>query len=241
MNRVAPGLFASLVLAACGASAPSAPVSVARAPSGPVGGEALVDASGEGMGVEGLNGSLSPREARQALRPYMAEITGCFAMRSMSFEELGGSLQMRIRVSDAGRVLAAHPEDSTVGDREVENCVSHAIESARFPRPHGGGEAEVHWSLSVDPPESAREPTTWDPSRVARVVRRRARRARNRCEIAEDVQVTAYVSRRGRVVSAGAATTTEEDAARLDCVAEQVRRWPMPRAARLAKVTFDLT
>ena len=89
--------------------------------------------------------------------------------------------------------------------------------------------------------EPSREPTTWDPSRVARVVRRRARRARNRCEIAEDVQVTAYVSRRGRVVSAGAATTTEEDAARLDCIAEQVRRWPMPRAARLAKVTFDLT
>ncbi|MGE0786323.1 MAG: AgmX/PglI C-terminal domain-containing protein [Sandaracinaceae bacterium] len=228
------------VLSACGAPAAEtalvAPTIIDRS----VAGAARVDDRGRGMEVQGLHGSLSPRVAQEAIHPYLSEVTGCFALRSMSFEELGGSLRMQIRVSASGVVVSAQPEDSTVGDREVERCVSRVLSAARFPRPQGGGEALVHWGMSIDPPSSVREPATWDPARVASVVRRRAAHARTACAVSAPVQVTAYVSRSGRVLSAGAASAEETPADRLDCVAAQVRRWRMPNASRIAKVTFDL-
>ena len=192
------------------------------------------------MGVSGLRGTLSPRAARQALRPHMSEMTGCFALRSMGFEELGGQLRMRIRVDGRGRVVDAHPEDSTVGDRDVERCVRRVVLSARFPATQGGGEADVHWALTVDPPESAREPVTWSPERVARVVRRRGRRVATACRTSSSVQVTAYVSRRGRVLRAGAASADGATDETLDCVAARIRRWRMPAGRRTSKVTFDV-
>ncbi len=239
MTARAPRLLcaSALALAACASAPPLAPpVLVDRS----IPGYAVVDGSGAGMAVEGLRGTLSPRDAREAIEPEMESIAACFAERSESLEEIGGSLEMRIRVRGDGTVLFAGPEDSTVGDREVERCVGRAIEAARFPRPNGGGEAEVRWSLSVDPPPSVRAPATWDPRRVAPVVRRRARAARARCAVEAPVQVTAYVTRGGRVISAGAASTVDTPPDRLDCVAAQVRAWRMPAAPRVTKVTFEL-
>lgn len=244
MRRLTPWLLPAPLLSAlllgCASAAPSAALEAPTIVDPAVPGLASVDADGAGMGVSGLQGTLSPRQVREVLRPRLPEITGCFAMRAMSFEALGGSLRMRIHVSPSGEVRSVHPEDSTVGDREVERCVGRVIAGLRFPRPQGGGAAQVSWSMTVDPPESVREPRTWDPGRVARAVRRGTRRARRACGVLEPVQVTAYVSRRGRVLNVGAASTTETDADRLDCVAAQVRRWRMPRAPRIAKVTFDL-
>lgn len=244
MRRLSLSLI-SIAIIGCGAAAPEprtaealvAPTIVDRS----VPGAARVDATGAGMGVSGLRGTLSPHEARNALLPRWSELTRCFARGSMGFEHLGGQLRMFIRVTGSGRVVSAHPEDSTVGDRDVERCVRRVILSTRFPRTHGGGEAEVHYALSVDPPESVREPTTWSPERVARVVRRRGARARSACNAGSTIQVTAYVSRRGRVLRAGAASVEEADDETLDCIASRVRRWRMPSGRRISKVTFELT
>jgi len=242
MPRLLTLCLASLVFVGCGARAPDRGALVApRLIDRSVPGTATVDGSGRGMGVSGLRGTLSPLEARAALQPRMNEMTGCFALRSMSFEQLGGQIRMLIRVEGSGRVLSAHPEDSTVGDRDVERCVRRVIQATRFPRTHGGGEAEVHWALTVDPPESVQEPATWSPERVARVVRRRGTRAMSACNVESDIQVTAYVSRRGRVLRAGAASVSGADDETLDCVASHVTRWRMPSGRRISKVTFELT
>lgn len=234
-------LAIALMLAAlpgCGGAAPQPPgtTPVARSTHAP---RPSARQAGR-MAVSGLHGTLSPREVRGALEPRMAEITGCFALRSMSFEHLGGQLRMSIRVAGSGQVLAAHPEDSTVGDRDVERCVRRVIHAVRFPATHGGGEALVHWALSVEP-SAVRQALTWAPDRVAHVVRRRGSRALEQCNASSDVQVTAYVSRRGRVINVGAASSAEHDDTVLDCVARRVRAWRMPSTRHVTKVTFDIT
>lgn len=216
---------------------PTAVVTVPEPESDP---EAEVTEGGE-MGITGVESSITEQEARMALQPRMQELAGCFALRSGSLQQLGGRIRLVIRVDGEGHVASAHADLSTVGDRDVERCVNRIVEETRFSGTRGGGEAEVQWSFSVDPPASVREPLIVDPERVASLVRRRAPRIVRACNAPTGVSVTAYVSRSGRVLSAGAAAQSAMDDDVLDCVARQVKRWRMPTNRRVSKVTFDLT
>jgi len=193
------------------------------------------------MQTRGLTGSLQADEVRRALAPRYGEFAGCFSARAARFPMLAGRVTLTFHVAVDGRVARVHPIDSTVGHRDVERCIVGVAASVRFPRPHGG-EADFTWPLEMDPPDGVREAITWDPGRVSHVVRARGRRVLERCGAeGSNIQVTTYVSRRGRVISAGAASPNASRAASLDCVANAVRHWRMPRSPRRrAKVTFDL-
>ena len=228
-------------LGACSSSAPTArPTAVVRVPDAPEEPEAEVSEGGE-MAIAGLESSITEQEARAALQPRMQELAGCFALRSGSLQQLGGRIRLVIRVDGGGHVVSAHADMSTVGDREVERCVNRIVHATRFGGTRGGGEAQVQWSFSVDPPPSVREPLIVDPERVAGLVRRRARTVVQACNAPSGVSVTAYVSRSGRVLSAGAAAQSAMADEVLDCVAQRVKRWRMPANARVSKVTFNLT
>lgn len=241
--RTATTLFL-LSLAGCASAPPPAPrVAPAARPEAPPVAEAEPEPSEAPAEptMSGLTGSLSDVEAHRALDPRMSSFARCFLEHGDGLHQLGGDVRLHIRVGVDGGVVSAYPEDSTVGHREVERCLSEVAMQTRFPRPHGG-EARLTWPISMDPPDDVRHPATWDPGRVARLVERRAPEVLARCrppESSSRIQITAYV-RRGRVISAGAAVEDESAAPALDCVVEQVRAWPMPPAARLAKVTFDL-
>jgi len=231
-------LLALLSVLACG-GVQSPPIEAARAPL--VAPEQVVPIAevrnAETMGVEGLHGSLSPRDARRAMEPQMPALTGCFAMHSGGLDQLSGRIRMSIDVAGDGRVTRAYPADSTMGCRDVERCVSDVVRRTRFPATQGGGDAHVLWTLNLD---AQREPITWPSDRVERLVRRRGRRVARACGAEGEVRVTAYVARNGRVLRAGAASTEHLDAEVLDCVATKVRRWRIPGARRVSKVSFDL-
>jgi hypothetical protein len=55
------------------------------------------------------------------------------------------------------------------------------------------------------------------------------------------ITVTAYVSGSGRVLAAGVAASKESSPEQFDCIAEELRSWPMPKARKgVAKVSFAL-
>jgi TonB family protein len=198
------------------------------------------------MQVAGLTGSLTPYEVREALEERGEAFGGCFMRQARRLRGLGGRITMAFHVDAQGRVQWARAIDSTIGHRQVERCVVSVAAQTQFPRPHGGGAADFTWPLELDPPDGVSEPTTWDPSRVSGVVRRHGARVLETCvadgNASTQIQVTTYVSRSGRVIAAGAVAAREQmDDASLDCVAGAVRRWRMPRSARAAKVTFDIT
>lgn len=241
--RLASLIALVVTLAACG-SAPPPRVETAPAPVAETRPEQETPAEAppprEQYAVQGITGSLSDNEAHRALDPRMDSFARCFLDQADGLRQLGGDVRLHIRVGIDGMPVSAYPEDSTIGHRGVERCLSDVAMHTRFPRPRGG-EARLTWPISMDPPENVRHPATWDPSRIANVLERRAPEVIAQCEEgALNVQVTAYV-RRGRVVQVGAASREEDGAEALDCVVEQVRSWEMPPAPRMAKVTFGLT
>lgn len=195
------------------------------------------------MHTSGLTGSLTANEVHRALIPRAQDFGACFAAPGRRLRTLGGRIELAFHVRTDGTVGSVRAVDSTVGHRTVERCVLEVAAETRFPRPHGG-EADFNWPLELDPPDNVRHPITWDPSEVDRVVRRRGRRVLSECrpEGSEaTIQVTTYISRRGRVLAAGAVATDDELDEPLDCVVRAVRRWRMPRhREHQAKVTFEL-
>lgn len=238
----ARGAWWALVAIGCGA-APVAPTEVAQR-------EPAVEAAPSStepeavehrtMRIEGLTGSLPLQEVRRTLEPRSPVFAECFMTRSRRLSSLSGGVRLFIRVAADGSVERAFPEDSTLGDRETERCLTDVATDTRFPRPRGGP-AEVRWPLHIDP--AGRHPVTWDEGRVASIVERRGAEAVAQClpdGQHGDFQVTAYVRGSGRVLAAGVAVTDESLVDAIDCVHHAVGRWRMPTTRRTAKVTFTI-
>ena len=82
-----------------------------------------------------------------------------------------------------------------------------------------------------------------DDRSVERVIRRHRSRVLRRCrpEGSEwGYRVTAHLSHRGRVLSAGAAVTHADAYESVDCVVSEVRGWRLPSRGRIARVSFAI-
>ncbi len=192
------------------------------------------------MEADGLTGSLSSIAVRSALTPRTRDFSQCFVGHSRRVRGLGGRIEFFFRVGPDGNVQEVRPTHSTLGHRAVERCLMNVAYTTQFARPDGGGSATFTWPLEMD---AARQPVTLDYEQVQRVVRRNASAVLRECRPRgsdASYEVTTYVSRGGRVVSAGA-VSTDAQAEELDCVVREVRRWRMPRPrAHQAKTTFEL-
>lgn len=208
-----------LWLASCGGAPPPARVAPRRAEA---------QASGVPPGtfaVSGLRGTLSQEEIDGALRPKLPRMLGCIQQRRDVLEVLAGSLTLAFSVDTEGRVVAVHPRDSTLGDRETERCIVALAAATRFPPPHGGP-ADFGWPLEVDPDEDVRAPVALSPDGLAGALRTQGAGLLARCG-GSQVVVTMYVQPDGSVAAAGAAAPDGATEAQLDCVSEGVRGWKL--------------
>lgn len=192
----------------------------------------------DGVGVEGLMGTISAMAVQRALEPKIGRFFSCFSQRSRDVEVLGGRIVLAFRIRTDGSVLWVYPRESNIGDRETERCMLEVAANTQFSRPQGG-EAEFAYPLELDTAEDVRPPTFWDSSRVMSNVER------VRGEIVDcgsgPFHVTVYVAPGGRVIAAGASTSEQTQSEALDCVADAVRGWAMPDPGSYpAKVSFDL-
>ncbi len=224
--------------AACGGSAhteqrePTAPASVNARASAP--------RQDDGMRVEGLSGTISERAVHEGIQTRMTDFMKCVSKGYRRIDMLGGSIELAFRVRLDGSVAWAFPKSSDVGDRETERCVVDVARRVVFVRPQGG-EAEFTHPLSFDPLDDVRPPVQWSAVRLEEVIAERSDEVASACGHGEFV-VTSYVDRGGRVLGAGAATTDDAAASKLDCVVRSVHEWTMPDPGSYpAKVTFALS
>lgn len=195
----------------------------------------------DGLGVEGLLGTMSEAAINRGMERGMDSIFRCFQRRYPEVEFLGGDIEFYFRVTLSGHVRYVYLRNSTLGDREAERCLVAAAQRFRFSQPEGG-EAEFAAPLSLEAPEDVRPPVEWRASRVSSLVRSEGAVVLGDCSVAADsLSITAYVDRGGRVRAVGASIDDPEGAAALDCVAEHVMGWSMPDPGSYpAKVTFSL-
>ena len=197
------------------------------------------------VAVRGIEGTLSNYDVRFTMEKRGAEFGACHEPRARRMPRLAGNIEFAIRVSPEGAVSQVHVRNSDLGDRTLERCFSEVILGTPFPRPNGG-EANVTWNMMLGPLRPGKDPEQWEVERIERVLVKQVPELRESCSVPSDGSylITAYVNKRGRVVTAGVSAPNGGDgeSATLDCLAQGLRSWKMPKPKKspLAKVSFPL-
>jgi hypothetical protein len=196
-----------------------------------------------GVAASGIMGTIPILRIQEKFEMRLRQIDRCFLEREPEVQFIGGHVEFYFRVALDGTVRWAYMRDSSVGDRQTERCLLDIVRRIKFPRPRGGGEAEIGWSFDRDPNPEVRPPVELEPSGIGELVSENAESIAA-CGIpGSTVTVTAYVAPGGQVIAAGAHSTyrgAAEDAI-LDCVTETVSGWTMPDpGSYAAKISFDL-
>jgi hypothetical protein len=194
------------------------------------------------VGVSGIHGTLSPFDVKITMEKQGKAFAKCHEPRARKVPSLAGGVEFNIRVLSSGEVADVFVHQSDVGDRVLERCFSEVIHNTRFPAPHGG-EATVQWQMALAPGRKHREPEAWDSERIEKVLKKNRSELLETCDVkrAGSITVTAYVSKRGKVLAAGVAGPDDRSAEYFDCIAEELRSWPMPKPRKgIAKVSFPL-
>jgi len=228
------GLCASLL--ACGGPGG---VEQATAPAESEGSEREQSESRDELAVTGLRGTLSQSEIQNALEPRMLKFSRCVQRRSGDVEWISGRLEFSFHVALDGSVASVFPSGGGMGDRESERCMIDIAKGVRFHAPHGG-EADFSWPLEVPLDPEVREPVVWDASQANEVLLANAQAALEVCG-GGAFSITAYIDPDGHVVSAGAVTSSVDDAAKLDCITDAIKGWVFPSpGSYAARVSFGL-
>lgn len=194
------------------------------------------------VGVSGIHGTLAPFDVKLTLDKQSKAFSKCHEARARRMPSLAGAVEFGIRVLPAGEVADVLIRASDLGDRVLERCLSDVIRGTRFPPPRGG-EATVQWNMELAPGRRHRAPEAWDSERIEKVLKKNRPELLEACELKRpgSITVTAYISKKGKVIAAGVAARDDRSAEQLDCIADELRSWAMPKPRKgVAKVSFGL-
>jgi hypothetical protein len=193
--------------------------------------------------VRGIEGSMSSFDVRITMEKRGRQFGACHEPRARQVPRLSGTIEFAIRIDPQGTVSEVWVRSSDLGDRQLERCFAEVILATPFPRPNGG-EANVAWNMVLGPARPGKDPEQWELGRIERVLAKNAPELRESCGVPSGPSflITAYVNRRGRVVTAGVSASQNEAPELLDCLAQGMRSWhmPTPKKGSLAKVSFPL-
>lgn len=212
-----PEVVAQHAPATASASPPASPRATSDCPS-----------HAGGMSIEGQLGTLPQPRVRAALHAAEAQLTACFTQRLEAIPCLSGRVGFKIRVGTDGAVRWVMPTATTMGDRDTERCMQHALARVEFGRPCGG-EAEITWAMELDGGPDARPATVWPPSRLDALLRqRRAALAACRNGSTAALAVTLYAAPDASVAAAGVSIPEPQAEEAAECVLREVRAWRLP-------------
>ena len=219
-------------LPACGGPPPAqTPLAVPTSQSSP--------APTDTFAVSGLRGTLSNLEIQGALEPKLPRMLRCVQQRRAELDTLAGRIAFAFHVATDGSVVAVHPRESTLGDRDTERCMLAVAANTRFPPPHGG-EADFGWPLEVDADEEVRPPVALGPEQARTKIGTQGEALLAECGGGQ-VLVTAYVKPDGSVAAAGVAAPDGATEPQLDCIAAGVRGWTFESpGSYVGKLSFAL-
>ena len=236
--RWAVGLAAALLAGGC-AAAPPPP---AEEPAPSEGAKRRPDS--DGPEVKQAVGAMNEEAVTRVFGRLLPKIEKCQDDRRRDesrLDFLSGEVKIEVRVDESGAAKRVFLTRSTLGDRDVEKCITQAAQGQSWPKPVGGLEGVARSEFNL-PMKGDRDAVAWEPKKVADAVSR-ARSALRQCGPGKGagVEVTAYVGEGGKVIAAGASTPAEGSAQVADCLAGAARAMRMPSPGGWpAKVTFTV-
>jgi hypothetical protein len=191
--------------------------------------------------VKGLTGTLNTDDVYQTMETRQPDLDACILESRRRLRLVSGVIKFSFKIDAAGAIEDVHPTESSIGHFALESCILKVLSETVFPPPDGDASARFDWDLTVVP-ATARAPDPLEPDALDKVLEKKADELREECETKrrERFVVTAYISRRGKVLSAGAVPQPASASAQLECVLERIKSWKMPKGKREAKVTFML-
>ena len=114
------------------------------------GGNGLLDLGGRGKGDTritpgrvNVQGSLSKEIIGKIIRKHWNEIKYCYETELNKNPNLYGKVAVAFTIDGTGAVGDANVSESTMGNTNVENCMTTRVRRWRFPEPKGGGQVFV--------------------------------------------------------------------------------------------------
>jgi hypothetical protein len=229
-------LLGSVLLSGCGGGETPAPRSADDATAG------RQSSEGPRMAASAEIGALDEAKVTSTFNGALGDLQKCLAEGARRNELEGGDIGFFVKIGSSGRIVHAHAERSTLGDRATEKCMLGALGRRQWPEPQGGENGLAHNSFSFDMPNDARPPTDWSADRVRSTVAGLSGKiAQCKGGARGDVTATVYVDPDGAAVSVGIAVSDEAGESAADCLASVLKdaKFPSP-GSWPAKVTFPL-
>lgn len=265
-RRSFPGALALLGVIACGGGAQTPPPETAQETQAPP--PSLSDerravapppgsrrdapgAASKQVGVRGIIGSLSAYEVNEAMQKRTGDLLACVQRRPGRLGYVEGRIRFHFIVGPDGSILKTHVMESSLGNRKLEDCLASAAGDTHMPVPAGSTHTEARWDMSVEPMGKVTQPLEDEEhlQTLKDAIRASAEGTYETCEIQKRhrFQVTAYLGRKGRVLSAGVqprwrgSEKTDRDDEQLACLTKEIRGWKgLPRVKGRRKVAFEL-
>ncbi|MBK9259510.1 MAG: AgmX/PglI C-terminal domain-containing protein [Polyangiaceae bacterium] len=98
-----------------------------------------------------VRGSLDKEEIRRVVRRHLNEIKFCYEQGLTRRPDLEGRLVVKFTIGKTGSVVSAIIQDSTLGDRQVEQCIASAVMRWVFPKPAGEGLVVISYPFVLKP------------------------------------------------------------------------------------------
>ena len=216
-------------------------------PSGEAKGKAPAPAKpAEGMQVEGIVGELDSGGCEKVLAAHHDEIKKCYAEATERLFYLGGRMELKLRIGANGVPRSVAMVSSSVGNYEVEHCVTAVLHKIHFPPPKGG-DGELTYPVEF----AARTPVgAWSADKVAAELKKAklgsciGRRPHPGEKLApvSAMRATLYVGPGGKVTSVGFSAEEPIDDKIAGCVANKARAVQLDDPlGKMVKVSYDLS
>lgn len=98
-----------------------------------------------------VSGSLDREIIRRIIRQHRAEYQYCYEKELNKKRDLNGKIVVKFTISGNGSVIQASVVESSMGNPDVESCLTARIKRWVFPEPKGGGVVVVNYPFVFKP------------------------------------------------------------------------------------------
>ena len=92
-----------------------------------------------------VTGALDKRIIQKVVRQHSGELRACYEKELNKIKGLNGRVVLYWLISPQGSVTKALVKESTIKNKNVENCVANSVKYWRFPAPKGGGIVAIEY------------------------------------------------------------------------------------------------
>ena len=98
-----------------------------------------------------LEGGLDKAVIQATIAKYLGQVRACYEAGLQSNSALQGQVNMNFQISGQGDVNFANVAKSTLGNSQVESCISTKMLNWKFPKPVGGVNVKVNYPFVLRP------------------------------------------------------------------------------------------